>query len=301
MTEEKLTPADGTTVEATPSAAEPNSLLARREALYAKYDAQQQKVTEPAKKSEPEVVPEDKEAASSEADVKEPKPATPPVSEEKKKEKGAEALVPKQALDEERSRRKQAVLKQRELEQRLKDIEDRLKAAPAQKADEAEDLDPREKELRELRARDAERAKADEAAKVQQAEAERTKRTKEATEKLDSEGFPGFDLAINLIREEMIKMFNDAEIEEADFGREEMWHKVFKERVYAQHIAPRFGLAKRKKMLDDKLAAKEKAGLVGSPGSAPEDKKEEKKEPTIEELNAAYIKERQAAGRNLIR
>lgn len=297
------TPAE---IPATVPAPGVDSLLARREAIYAAYDKQMQGSAEP-DTSAPSTDSGQKESDSSEADVKEPHSESSSVKEEKlvetKKDAEKDSVVPKAALDEERSRRKQATLKLREIqtqyEEKLKSFERQLEEMKNKASDEA--YEPKDETRRELEALKG-RLAADDSRRAQEAQvkaqSDLENKIIEVDKKLTEKGYPGFELATAKIQKAMVKRFNDGDLEREHLDDPKVWETVFVEDVFPE-LSSRFGLMKKSQTLEEKKARKAGAGLVSDPGRAPEKKEEKKEELSLDDYNNRYVAERQAATRKL--
>lgn len=301
---------NNTNTGASEAPSEVKSNLDHREAIAAKYMASL-KGPEPVKSEgntdSPKVESESAEAAPQEQPV-----GSSSVKEEAPKAKESkvpEGLVPKAALDEERSRRKELAKRTRELEQengtfkqKMAEFEEKLKSLNKTDNEEAEPQDDVQRELAALR-KEREEAQRRSQEEAQQKQTEQQSKTiASLDQKLEKEGFPGFELAVKAgyLQEELNRLYNDFEIEKEDADKPEVWERAFRT-VYEEKIAKKFGLKKKEQAMEDKKAAKERANLATSPGKAPVVQKEEDRQLTQDELNRKYIQERQAAQRNLVK
>lgn len=264
----------------------------RREAIAKEYNEMTAQASAENEADESETEKTDSSAADEKAAS-----GASSAKEESKKEDGTKT-VPHEALHAERERRKELTLKNRELENRLKEFEKQLQELKSSKsvspADGVEDetvTDDKERRIRELEAK----LRADEeskAAAAKVAEAQKTETTiKELDAKLKAEGYPGFRLARIETDQELQRLYNEGELDLDDVKNPATWEKVFKEAVYPK-IKEEFGPVSKKEVLGKKIEAKKKAGLVTNSGSRTADISDTEEAPSMEDVNRKYVESR---------
>lgn len=240
----------------------------------------------PAVKEEQEVSP-DKEA-----------PVQMPKAEDKKSS-GPEGYVRKEALDEERSRRKRLSQKTKDLEARLKELESKLTVPAATQSEDTaeENLTEKERALleenRRLKAEQMNVAAKEEQETAAQKQARIAKQVSEVDRELREEGFPGFRLGAGLVDQKLKEMLRDEEIDDHDYLDPKMWKRVYKEHVHSE-VAQEFGVQTKRDVQERKTKAKENAAKVAPTGGAKDDVKkqsnEEDEEYSAEKERAEFFK-----------
>lgn len=286
-------------VEVTPL----SSPEAKRNAIYEKYDKLQT------------AIPAAKEEAVADAVLKESESESTPVSADDsgsssvKEDKTPAKLVSelenqKKAVDDERERRKATQRRLNELKadyaQKFKDMEAKLEQLAKPKTDEVyggadDDLRAENLRLRKEREQELERRKQEDAVKSQQALSERISKT---TKELKEDGFPGFNLALTRVDAAIAKRIEEGDILPEDAAKPETWKRVYIEDVY-EEVASEFKETKKKDSLEQKLIAKQKAKLVGNPGSNPvKDSVSEEEVNDMDSFNKKWMSERAAKNPN---
>ncbi len=208
---------------------------------------------------EPEAQPVSTENSASSSDKEEiAKPA---------EVKTPEGYVRKEALDEERSRRKRESQKRKELEAKIAEFEKKLAPIQATANAEPEETDQEKIELRnrlkalESRLNDDEESKQRKAVEAQQNEL--NTKIKSTDESLRKEGYPGFKLAVMEVDSILKQMLANDEIDEYDYLDPNKWQEVYREKVYPV-VREQFGIQDKKRILSEKLEAKTNAARVTS-------------------------------------
>ena len=231
--------------------------------------------------------------------------AKPVVKEEAKASSAPEGYVRKEALDEERSRRKRLSQKIKELEKTYDDKFRELSAKVTQvpgdgveKSGDVEDLKVTElqNKLRELESRLGETDEQKQRKAVEAQQAELNERIKKTDDVLRKEGFPGFKLAVREVDEYLRKLLVEEEIDDVDYLNPEKWMEVYREHIFPT-VRQEFGLVEKNHIMNEKNKAKEAAARVTSAtGIKQEDAKkvEEDNEATPDEERAEYLRFRQS-------
>jgi small-conductance mechanosensitive channel len=245
-----------------------------------------------------EVEPEQQEAAPVEAEVKpEEKPVEKiedkeePKKEEVKPEKKEEKYVPYDALHAERIKRKAEAEARKAAEARAADLEARIKQYQAQDPQEAitdydkelMELKRRQKAIEDMEADRIEREKHENAEKLTQ---DIKNKLIQTNEDLEKEGYPGFQFMKSSVAEELQRLVDEDELN-SSLDNPSGWKKIYKERIFPT-VASKFESAIKSKTLEDKIALKEKAGLVTSTGKA-EPKPKDPDSKTEDELRREYV------------
>jgi hypothetical protein len=215
--------------------------------------------------------------------------------------------VPKEALDAERSKRKEKALEARRFAEerdaavkerdsareelnKLREENQRMSAVIRGEAVSAEENEETKKLAEENRKLRAEQAKASQEAqeREQKRQAEEVQAKIRATdEALTAEGFPGFDKFKAEVGAILQQQVNEGDLDPKDVT-EETWKHVYRQQVFPQYRSMFEGAIKQGR-LDKKTAEKKAASLVGNPGSKPEISDEDgSRTPVTEEsyLNA---------------
>lgn len=303
--EDKQTPADSQStnepvkVEVTPL----SSPEAKRNAIYEKYDKLQTAI--PAAKEEAVADAVLKESESESTPVSADDSGSSSVKEEVAKKTAAdkETNVTK-ALHEEREKRKEANRRLKELraeyDQKIKELSEKVEQAMKPKTEEVyggvdDELRAENLRLRKEREQELERRKQEDAVKSQQALSERISKT---TKELKEDGFPGFNLALARVDAAIAKRIEEGDILPEDAAKPETWKRVYMEDVY-EEVASEFKETKKKDSLEQKLIAKQKAKLVGNPGSNPvKDSVSEEEANDMDTFNKKWMTERAAKNPN---
>lgn len=270
-----------------------------REQLYQEYLKSEGREAELAPPKE-EPKPEEKTAQPPvEAEINNtPEPEVP--AEPKKEEKPQEKFVPKQALDEERSKRKKLKEERDALEAKLRQYEKQPVAET-----EVEPITDYDKELhdikRKLKTFEAMEAQREELAKQEQARREhetREQRISRADIDLAEEGYPGFKFMVGAVATKLQEIYESNPDEAAAFDNPDGWKKIFKESVYPEFKRHQEEINK-KVSLEKKVELKKEANLATSTGKAPQKKEEDNPNEWSEERkNKEYERYRQGASRN---
>lgn len=112
-----------------------------------------------------------------------------------------------------------------------------------------------------------------------------------ADRELKEEGYPGFSIAREMVKEKLRKL-PDTELRELD--NLEGWKKIYREECWPD-IKKTFVPVETSDNTEKKIALKEKAGLVAGPGKKPPDPKSEDAK-TEEQRYADYLTRRRNAG-----
>ncbi len=205
-----------------------------------------------------------------------------------------EGYVRKEALDEERSRRKRLSQKLKDVETRLQQLESGSVTPPTtQSEDTVEELTERERALaeenRRLKAEQIERAKAKEQETVSDKQSNLEKQIAQVDKELRDDGFPGFKLGVHLVDRKMREMLQSEEIDDVDYLDPKMWKRVYVEAVHAE-VAKEFGFATKQAIADRKNSAKQDAAKVSASAGA---KAEQKKQSNDEDGELDPEKERE--------
>jgi hypothetical protein len=209
--------------------------------------------------------------------------------EEKPVDKTDELLKNKEkALHEEREKRKQANLRLRELQEKLKAMEDKINSVVASKdaPDEVDSDDPKvsalTKRLQEIEERDRR-------AEMQRQQTELQEKVAKTDKALKEEGYPGFRYGINRVDEELKRMFAEGEIDEQDYLDPQQWKEVYKSKVY-EEVSAEFKAIQKQETIESRLDKKKAAAQVpGNPGSKPEAKKEDSSNEPDTDSMSEYI------------
>jgi hypothetical protein len=303
MEDNKQTQADSqSTNEPVKEVSADSSLADKRAAVYEKFKLQT-------------AIPAAKEEAVADAVLKESESESTPVSADDsgsssvKEDKAPVKTVSelenqKKALHEEREKRKEANRRLKELraeyDQKFKDMEAKLEQAAKPKVDEIysgvdDELRAENLRLRKEREQDLERRKQEDAVKNQQALSERISK---ATKELKEDGYPGFNLSLIRVDAAIAKRIEEGDILPEDAAKPETWKRVYIEDVY-EEVASEFKETKKKDSLEQKLIAKQKAKLVGNPGSNPIKESSQEEEPNdMDTFNKKWMSERAAKNPN---
>lgn len=233
--------------------------------------------------STPDSQPEDGKTAGSPAGASAVKEVVVP-SEKVEKPGEEQKLVPKQALDEEREKRKAKTLENRELSERVAlaekaraELEQRVKDLEAKAL--GDNGEPESEVARQLAEENRKLKEAN-----QKAEAEKVRATQVATDvamaekikaadiQMAAEGFPGFKEFTTDVYAAIVAKIKSGEVEEKDVN-EALWAKTYKEVVYPAKKAI-FEAKLKQEKVDAKIQQKIDANLHSGPGSAPEGKEE---------------------------
>lgn len=283
--------------------------VSQRSSLYDSYkQGQESSEAQPVTK-EPAADAEIVDKSASEAPSVEQEPSdSPSVKEEptldKPVSKEKEDNV-KKALHEEREKRKEANRRLRELrtqyDARLTDMQskiDLLSKAPSESNDGFLN-DPLKAEVEKLKIELHKERQQKEQDAVVKGQKELQDRIKRVSSELKQNGFPGFDLALLKVDAEISKRVTEGDLLPEEAKTSETWKQVYMETVYPE-VAAEFKAVQKKETIQDKVNAKKKAGLVGSPGSNPsQDVRDPQKEPeTMEEFNKKFFEQRRASSPN---
>lgn len=263
-----------------------------RAAIYEEYEKTQNTESAPAeavkaeeaKEPVKEEVPKEPAAPSPVVEATETKKEDyVPVQTEDEKKKTEIKTVPYDALHEEREKRKLAQAKNRELEDRLKALEEKVTSTKQSEPAENEYLTDEEKRLARL---EKDNAELKEKERLREQEAYKTKeqmlyeklaREVADTDKvLAAEGLPGFQFLQGRVGDELRKMIAE-DPENIVLDSPEGWKRIYREKVFPT-VKGLFVQADKQKLMEEKKAAKADAGLIGSPGVAdkkPEEKKDD--------------------------
>lgn len=242
-----------------------------RDKLYQAYAESQKAEVPPVEEPKPEA---EQPPVEAEKPVEQPPQEAP---EEKKEEKPPEEkYVPKQALDEERAKRKKLRDDKEALEAELRAYREKLN--PPKDPEPILDYDA---EIHNLK-REIETFKKMEARREQQAQEEAARQQREKTESmvrqagvdLANEGFPGFGYMTSKITDELLKIAENDPEEAAILDNPTGWKKIYKERVYPE-FKKEMENASRKITLDAKTSLKRDATMAPSSGKAPASKEED--------------------------
>lgn len=245
--------------------------VARKEAFMAHFEEKHElaeKSEDPAASAEKQ----DEPAASAAKDESAQKPKETPKA-------APEGYVRKEALDEERSRRKRLSQKLKDYETRLLELESKSGQSSATQSEDTaeEDMSDKERALieenRMLKAAQLEREKAKEQETVQEKQARINKQVSEVDKELREQGYPGFRLGAQLVDQKLRALLQDEEIDFVDYQDPKMWKRVYLESIYAD-VAKEFGFATKQAITEKKNGAKELAAKAASiAGSKNEAKK----------------------------
>lgn len=193
-------------------------------------------------------------------------------------------LVPKQALDEEREKRKAKTLENRqlseslalaektraELEQRVKELEAKVSGDTGEPDSEvARQLAEENRKLRDANQKaEAEKQRATQAA----SDAAMAQKIQAADTQMAAEGFPGFKEFTVDVHNAILAKVKSGELEEKDIT-EATWSSIYKQVVFPAKKSIFEAKVKQEK-LDAKNKLKEDANLTPGPGNAPEGKEE---------------------------
>ena len=316
-------PAANDTVETQPA---PSLLDKGREALYAKYNAQQESQLQSANSSEAVTESDEKPDTALEpgsesegTSVKGTDSDSSSVKEDAKGKKVTPEVLlsnKEKALQEERERRKQANKRVVEIQTRydaeikalkaeLEEIKSRTTDAQSRNTSD-DDLasvpDPVRKELETLRReREAEKQKLQEEERQKMQEHARQK-VSEVHKKLLDSGYPGFKRALVEVDQAIVKRIQEGDLLPEDRDNPDIWAKVYQEDVF-EDVASEFGLVAKNQALEEKRQNKLKANLASSPGSNPRkpQPKDEDKTPSMEDVNRSYLESRRKSNLNVRR
>lgn len=195
-----------------------------------------------------------------------------PAAKEEVKASVPEGYVRKEALDEERSRRKRLSQKIKELEQtyesKFKDLETRMtssKADSVEKSNASENAEvlSLQNKLRDLESRLGETEDQKQRKAVEAQQAELNDRIKKTDEALRKQGYPGFKLAVREVDEHLRELLANDEIDDVDYLNPDKWMEIYKDKVYPT-VKQEFGLVDKRQIMEDKTKAKEAAARVTS-------------------------------------
>lgn len=252
---------------------------------------------------------QDDESDKSEASTEQEKPAPSAekkdesVQKSKESEKQApEGYVRKEALDEERSRRKRLSQKLKEFEQtyeqKMKDLEARIsKPTSTQSEDTEEEADPKVKalqdEIRNLRELVSKTETTKKISDAEEREQRIAKQIADTDRALKDEGYPGFKLGVHLVDKKLKEMLLADEIDETDYQNPAKWKEVYISAVYSE-VAEELGAAKKKTIMNEKTERKKDAakvtGIVGVKGETKKESDDEDEELTPEQEREQYLR-----------
>lgn len=264
-----------------------SSLVARRESFVDRFESEHKPAEEPSLSVVSSDKEEKQEEQSAPSAVKEESAQTESVD---KKLTTTEGMVRKEALDEERSRRKRQSQKIKELEKMVEELKANKTTSTDSETTE-QGIDPKYEALR--RENEALRSKrtTEDVAEKQQKQLEELEGNITKTDKeLEDEGYPGFELSRLKVDKVLRQLLADEEIDEVDYLSPEKWKEVYIGKVF-DSVANKFGYTKKVEILAEKLKNKEQAAKsVSNPGSKPASpKKEEEEESTPEKEQADYL------------
>lgn len=215
------------------------------------------------------------------------------------------------ALQEEREKRKKANLEARQLREKfdadmaaLRKENDELKKSKQDDITDGDEGDVEKQALKRELEKERARREADDKAKQEdnQKKANEVYQTNlnKTHDELKEAGIRGFKFCVPLVREAMLKRFNDGEFQSTEeLNDPANWKKVYTEDVFPT-VKDEFPASNDKEALDKKLEAKKKAGGISNPGPTPKENiDEEKPAPTLEQMNKEYLAERQQASRKV--
>lgn len=242
-----------------------------RARIYQAYAATQEAEATEQKPVEPEA-----EQPPVEAEVPVEGHAEAPAEKPKEEKPQEDKYVPKQALDEERAKRKRLREEKEALENRLKAYEEKLspQAEPEIIIDydaEINTLKNRVNNFEKLEAQRQEQAR--EAAAIEQ-----RKKTddmiREAGIDLAKEGYPGFSKMTGAVIDELQKIMADDPDAAVALDNPDGWKKIYKEIVYPD-FKREFTETSKQISLEQKTALKKDANLATSSGKAPSKKEDD--------------------------
>lgn len=283
-------------------------LLEKRASLYESYQKLQSDVLPVSETPAPDAEEKIQESESEkDSSVKESTSDSSSVKEDQElKVSDQEKENVKKALHEEREKRKEANRRLRELQNQydsqikaLQSKVDQLVQTPpvadATAFTTDEQLKKEVLELRQEREREQQRKQQEEATRAQQSlQSSITKTTNE----LKADGFPGFNYALVKVDAAIAKRIEEGDLLPEDAKKPEVWKKVYMEDVYNDFISE-FNAAKKVETVEQKVLAKQKAKLVGSPGSNPVKEEAAKEDDqSMETFNKKYFESRRANNPN---
>jgi hypothetical protein len=246
---------------------------------------------------EAEVKPEEKPAQEEKVSEEEKPPVEDKQEEKKSEEK--EKFVPHAALHEERIKRQAADMARKAAEERARSLEEQMRKITPQNTVKDEEITisdydrelieskKRIQALEEIEKKRIEREEREFKEKIQEQFHENVRK---ADSELENEGYPGFSDMLGRITRELELMVKEDESNKY-LDTPEGWKKIFKERVFPDHVK-KFEQVIKKKSFDDKIALKTNASLATSSGKKISNNDDKKGELSDDEYKSAYLKMR---------